>query len=66
MLYYKTTNSSRALHGAVDGDQLEVVQWLISQGIDKNIKLKAGDHAGETAREMAHHLMRSEIEKVLQ
>jgi hypothetical protein len=54
-----------ALHGAVEGDQLEVVEWLVNQGIDKTIKLKAGTYAGKVAKEMAQELGYSEIEKAL-
>ena len=54
-----------ALHSAVEGDQLEVVEWLVSQGIDRGIKLKAGTYAGKTAKEMAQELGHTEIEKAL-
>jgi ankyrin repeat protein len=58
-------NGYSALHGAVQGDQLEVVQWLLQEGIDRNIKISDGKFAGMTARKMAQELGREDILKVL-
>ena len=61
----RTLTLASALHDAVEGDQLEVVEWLLSQGIDKNIKLKAGPNAGKTAKELAQELGYAEVGKAL-
>lgn len=58
-------NGYSALHSATEGNQVEVVQWLVKEGIDINIKLTNGKYAGMTAQQMAQALSHSEIETIL-
>lgn len=59
-----TKNGHSALHGAIAGNQLEVVQWLLQQGIDTSIKITGGKFRGMTAREQAIAIGNEEIVKV--
>ena len=58
-------NGYSGLHSAVQGEQVEVVQWLFQEGIDRNIKITNGKFEGMTARKMAETLGNAEILKIL-
>jgi hypothetical protein len=59
-------NGWSALHGAVAGKHLDVVVWLVQEGVDRGLRVKDGEYKGMSAREMAEELgEREEIVKVL-
>jgi ankyrin repeat protein len=50
-----------ALHMAAWNDRPETTKYLISAGIDKNVKVKSGASAGKTARDMAEECKHAQV-----
>lgn len=59
-------NKWSALHDAAAGDKVEVVKYLVSEGIKTDLKVQGGSKKGKTAREIAESMKLSAVLEVLQ